>query len=153
MATLISNYGYNYGYSSGGSGGTLTIIAVVLAIIAAIALMIFVAPESKREQYKNNKAFVFINDLLNFKALLIDKILKFLYILCTCLVIFVGFFNLFVKGGFLSGLLTMLIGPFVVRIVYEMLMLLILLVRNVIQINKKMPNNGNVTAEDDDLFN
>lgn len=39
----------------------------------------------------------------------------------------------------LRGLLTMILGPIVVRIVYELLMLTIILVQNVITINKKLP--------------
>lgn len=143
----------SYGIGSLGLGlprlsGTLGTIAFVLSILAAVAVAFFLAPDSKRESFKGNKVLETVNDILNFRTLLIDKILKFLYIFVTCYLIVSGFFMLFVKGGFVTGLITMIIGPIVARIVFELLMLAIVLVRNVIQINKKMGPLPKDTDED-----
>ena len=40
-----------------------------------------------------------------------------------------------------TGLLIMVLGPIIVRIVYELIMLTIVAVRNIMEINKKMPGN------------
>lgn len=127
------------------------IIGAILAIAATILTFIFILPEKKRPSL--NKFFQVVADIFNFKALFIEKILKFLYILATFYCIAAGFFMLFSGetsssfwGGTssfqsyaLRGLLTMILGPIVVRIVYELLMLTIILVQNVITINKKLP--------------
>ena len=127
------------------------IIGAVLAIAATILTFIFILPENKRPSL--NKFFQVVADILNFKTLFIEKILKFLYILVTFYCIAAGFFMLFSGtyttsfwGGSssfhstaLQGLLLMILGPIVVRIVYELLMLTIILVQNVISINKKLP--------------
>ena len=105
------------------------IIAAVLAVGATIA------------------AFI-----LNFKTLFIEKILKALYVFATAFALIFGFLMLFsfVKvGGYWGtastihwygyyGLLIMIGGPIAIRLTYEVIMLFILLVKNVMDINKKL---------------
>lgn len=81
--------------------------------------------------------------------------LKFLYLLSTLFCIFVGFFLLFGKveylspsffssypsysaSTFLHGLILLIVGPVVLRILYEGAMLLIIAVRNLVEINRKL---------------
>lgn len=129
------------------------IIGTIFAIIATVLIMILVTPESKRNTL--NKFFQVLADIFNFKSLLIEKILKCLYILSTLFCLFTGFFMLFsgysydfgfYSTGFrsvaLQGILLMILGPIIVRIVYEGMMLTIIIVKNIIQINNKMPANG-----------
>lgn len=126
------------------------IIGVIFAIAGTVLAFIFILPEKKRASL--NKFFKGLADVLNFKVLFIEKILKALYIFLTFFCVVCGFFMLFSgertssfwgDGSFqsyaLEGLLLMILGPVVVRIVYEMAMLLIIMVQNVISINKKMP--------------
>lgn len=98
-------------------------------------------PEKKR---KDLSPFLQkLSDILNFKQLLIEKILKALYVFLTCCCIFNGFFMIFSKNWgqsyALPGFLLMLFGPIIVRLLFEGLMLSILLVKNTIEINKKIP--------------
>lgn len=131
------------------------IIGGILALAATILACIFILPEKKRPSL--NKFFRFVADIFNFKTLFIEKILKFLYIFATLYCIAAGFFMLFSGTYTLSsfwgsgstfhstalvGLLTMILGPIIVRISYELLMLIIILAQNVISINKKIPGNA-----------
>ena len=129
------------------------LLGAIFGIAATVLAAIFLIPESKREKFKDSKFMLWLHDFLNFKTLIIEKILRFLYILCTAAVIFAGFFMIFTKGNFganlLGGLLTMIIGPIVVSIAYELMMLAIIAVNNIIQINKKMP--GAVSKEDESI--
>ena len=124
---------------------TLTILALVFAVISTILAFIFIVPDKKRG--KLNRFGKFLHDTFNFKYLIIEKVLQALYILVTCYVFLVGFFMLFYVekyywgeskwyGG--QGLLMMILGPIVVRLAYEGVMMFILLVKNVIQINNKL---------------
>ncbi len=131
-------------YSSLGgfrTAGTLGIIAAVVALMLAIFCYIFIIPEKEKrnEPFKSNKFFCVLHDIFNFKQLLLEKILKFIYIFATFACILAGFFTLFTKGGFLSGLVTMLIGPIICRIVFELIMLAVIAVKNIVDINKKLP--------------
>ncbi|MBE5786937.1 MAG: hypothetical protein E7324_05270 [Clostridiales bacterium] len=122
----------------------ITILALVFAALATIAAFIFIVPAKKRAIL--NKFWQFVHDTLNFRYLIVEKILQAVYIFATAYVILMGFFMLFyVESGYYSsywfggyGLLLMLLGPIVVRLIYEFTMMMVLLVKNVIQINKKL---------------
>ena len=138
----------------------VTILGIIVALAATVLSVIYIVPESKRSGLKH-PVLVFLHDLFNFKSLWIEKIMKFLYILATCSSVAIGFFMLFwfeeiltygydYNLGFYTyiteykwfgyyGLILMIIAPIVIRIVYEFMMMLILLVKNTIEINNKMP--------------
>ncbi len=122
------------------------IIGLILGLLATIAAMIFITPESRRKSL--NKYLAILHDIFNFKFLLIEKILKAVYIFLTISSIVAGFFMLFsgirvpYTGDFYSffwyGLVTMIVSPIILRIIFESFMLKIIETRNVIEINKKM---------------
>lgn len=114
---------------------TALIIGLILALLATVATYLFIMPEKARDTLP--RFLQFVHDIFNFKSLLIEKILKALYVFCTIGCIGVGIFLLF-GSNFVWGILLIILGPLVVRIVYEFLMLMILLVQNVIAINRKI---------------
>ena len=135
------------------------ILGCILALAATILIYVFIM--GKKKDGHLPKFLQTLYDLFNFKYLFIENILKFLYIFTTCAVILVGifsfiggFFGIFkaiFKGYFefsflitflLPGLCLALIGPFAVRIVYELSMMAVLLVKNVIEINNKIKGDG-----------
>lgn len=126
-----------------------TIIGVILALAATIVAWIMIVPENKRP--KLNKFFQYLHDLFNFKSLWLEKILKFLYIFETLTCVIVGFvwlFNFSSYSGIYGrshvtwngwiGLLLMIFGPIINRIIYEFLLMLVLLVKNTMDINDKL---------------
>ena len=133
--------------------GTLGIIAILLAIIATVLAFIFIVPAKRRE--KMGKFGKFLHDACNFKFLIVEKILQALYIFLTALVILVGFFMLFCSdwsgwmGG--KGILLMILGPIAVRLSYELVMMAVLAVKNIISINSKL-RNQNEGAAGTDIF-
>ncbi len=138
--------------------GAFSIIGGILAVVATILAYVFIVPESRRE--KLNAFGKFLHDTFNFKYLIVEKILQALYIFFTADLIILGFFMLFAApkdffgdrhwlGGY--GILIMILGPILIRLVYELLMMAILLLKNVISINNKLCNqNGN--EEKDNVF-
>ncbi len=142
-------------YSTGSSGSVaFTIVALIFAIIATILAFAFIVPDKKRE--KLNAIGKFLHDTVNFKYLIIEKILQALYIFTTAFIILVGFFMLFQTsygrwlGG--SGLLFMILGPILIRFFYELIMMTILLVKNVISINSKLKNQNDGSADGTGVF-
>lgn len=123
------------------------ILGIVLALAATIVAWIMIVPEKKRPQL--NKFFQYLHDLFNFKSLWLEKILKFLYIFETLSCVIVGFFMLFSFNSFRGfgggrvtwngwiGLLIMILGPILVRIGFEFTMMLVLLVKNTMELNDK----------------
>lgn len=117
------------------------LLGVVCAIAATIALFVLVLPENKVGTL--GKFPQFLHDIFNFKVLFLKQILQALYVLCTCLSIFIGFFLLFSVlfyglDAVLLGLALLLLGPVLLRIIYELLLLLILMSKHLMQIDQKM---------------
>lgn len=121
----------------------LIVLCFILALGAAIAAFILIVPENKGRQFTGFMRV--LHDILNFKQLLIEKILKFTYIFATVFGMLVGFFVSFelmsydAGEGLLNMLASLTLLPLAVRVVYEFAMMAILLVKNVIDINKKLP--------------
>ena len=125
---------------------TMLIIAGVLALVATVLAFIYVVPEKKRE--KLGAFGKFLHDTCNFKYLMVEKILQALYIFNTAAVIIFGVLMLFRTeynywtgdriwmGGY--GLLIIILGPIAIRLSYELMMMAILLLKNVISINHKL---------------
>ena len=139
--------------SSASSSTVFSIISIVLAIVATVLAFIFIVPGKKRE--KLNSFGKFIHDTCNFKYLIVEKLIQALYIFLTSYVIISGFFLLFRTsfGVWLGGLglLLMILGPIAIRLVYELLMMTVILVKNVIEINNKLKNN-NESASSSNVF-
>lgn len=143
--------------------GVFGIIAFILALVGTIVSFVLIVPDKKRRSL--NSFGVFLHDLFNFKYLIIEKILQFCYILSTIFIICYGILMLFcfqeTWGGYYggtrlvwvgwSGFLILLIGPVVTRLVYEASMMLIIAIKNIIQINNKLKNQ-NEKAENNDVF-
>ena len=132
--------------------GVFAALSAVLAVVATVLAFIFIVPENRRE--KLNAFGKFIHDTCNFKYLIVEKLLQALYIFLTAFVILGGFFMLFqsVYGHWLGGygLVLMIVGPIMIRLIYELLMMAVLLVKNVIAINNKLKNqNGD---HENDIF-
>jgi len=133
------------GFITGMGGGAWGIVALILALGGTVASLILITPDKMRS--KLNGFLRFVHDLFNFKFLFIEKVLQFCYILLTLYVFTEGFFMLFQTtywGDSLAGqgLLTMILGPIIIRIMYELLMMFVLLIKNVIQINNKLKNQN-----------
>lgn len=127
------------------------ILGSIVGIAATVLACIYLFSEEKAA--KLNNFWYTIHNLINFKTLIIEKILKVLYVLATCSVIGTGFFMLFSVtkswGGTtwngIMGLILMIIGPFIVRLIFELFMMFIVLVDNSSAIRKKL--TGDAPAE------
>ena len=147
----------------------LTLVAVMLALIATILAFIFIIPEKRRAHLGGFGRFM--HDFLNFKFLVIEKIIQFCYVLATALTFFGGFAALFsfersysfdyYSGTYATGsrwigyygFIIMILGPIAVRLVYELFMMAIIAVKNIIQINNKLKNqNENTTKAPQQIF-
>jgi hypothetical protein len=127
------------------------IIAATLTVVATVLLYIFVLPEKKRDGLP--KVGQIVHDILHFKSLFIEKIIRFFYVLTTVWCVLTGFLMLFgittYEGYYYShtewyggyGILLMILGPIALRVVFETIMMGILLVKNVMQINNKLKSS------------
>ncbi len=125
-----------------------SIIGIILALGATVVLYIFVMPRKK--DGKLPKFLQLAHDYFHFKRLFLEIVLKFFFALGTFFCIATGFFMLFSWQTYygwgetythyngLYGLILIVGGPIVLRLFYEMMMMFVLLVQNVIDINRKL---------------
>ena len=132
-----SSYGSGYGSASSLAGtaagaGIWLIIAAILAIIGGI-LVYFLFVKSKTEP--KGKFGKWLKDFLSFKVMWIEPILKVIYYIATIFVIlysftYFGMFNIMGGMAFLMFILTLILGPIIIRLAYEMTMMFIMIWRN-----------------------
>lgn len=129
------------------------ILGVLSALAATVLAFIFFLPEKKKANLPDGLKKIV--DILDFRTLFLEKIVKAIYLFLTFACICIGLFMLIsVNYGYYSdywmggrGLLLMILGPVAIRIVFEITMLFILLVQNVIEINKKLSAKAEPTEE------
>ncbi len=131
---------YNYGldsslYNTNSTTVTISsgaevwvIIASILALVGGI-LTYFLFVKSKTEP--KNKFLKWLKDFLAFKTMWLEPILKCFYYIATIFVILFSFAFLGQGGsGVLSFFVTLILGPIVVRLIYETAMMFIMIWRN-----------------------
>ena len=131
---------YHYGYYS---GAYFAIVGVVVLAVALTALLVvLVTPQEK--DGKLPYFFQLLHDLFNPKKLVIEKILQVIDVFFTCLSVLIGLYYL-LAGFFhmdlmtvLAGLFLILIVPALVRLAYELILLLVIQVKTTREINQKL---------------
>ncbi len=129
MYNLTVNSPSYSSYSSGVEGaGIWAIIAAILAIVGGILLyFLFV----KAKTAPNGKFLKWLKDFLAFKIMWIEPILKVIYYIATIFTILISFsFLSFGGAGFLAFISTLVLGPIVIRLIYEATMMFIMIWRN-----------------------
>lgn len=133
---MMNDYYYDYGAVSNTAVGSMvwTILAVIFAIVGGI--LVYILFLNSKKGTKLTGFLAWLKDFLSFKKMLIEPILKVCYLICTIFVILISF-N-FITTSFLSFLLILILGPVIIRLIYEGTLLIIMIWKNTADINKKM---------------
>lgn len=130
-------YGYEYGFGNQVThsvNGFLiwTIISIVVAIAGGIAIYFTFLRNTKKLDGFLSK----LRDFLNFKTLFLEEILKVSYLI---LAIFITLFSFGLIGTNVVSFLWLLIGGnIILRISYELSILIIKICKNTTEINNKL---------------
>ncbi len=136
--------------------GFVLFLGTIATIVFTVLAYIFIIPAKKRAGL--NPLGQFLHDVFNFKFLIIEKVLQFFYVLATIACVCYGLFMIFginVYHSYYSdktytnwygiyGILIAILGPIAIRLTYELIMMGLLLVKNVMQINKKLKGQEEV---------
>ena len=115
-----------------------TVIAFIIAIAAGIMIYFIFVKDNKHVSEKLQK----LKDLLDFKTMLIEPILKIVYIIATVFIILFSFG--LISLNFVSFLMVLILGPIAIRIVYELMMINIMIWKNTKEINDNIKAKNNV---------
>ena len=116
------------------TSGIWTIVSVILAIIGGIVL--YFTFLSKKNEGKFTGFLGWLYDFLTFKKMMIENVLKILYII-VALFVTLSSFGL-ISISFLAFLLTLVIGNVLTRVIYELLLVKLVICKNTTEINKKL---------------
>jgi len=126
---------FGFGFTLTGSRlGTLAIIALGLTVVATLAAYVFILPEKRRDAL--SKCLQKLRDVLTFQTPPLEAILRALYIFATLYCVLSGLFMLFTS--FWTGLNAVILGPVLLRITFELLMMFVRLVKNTAEINARL---------------
>ena len=115
-----------------------TVIAFIIAIAAGIMIYFMFVKDNKPVSENLQK----LKDLLDFKTMLIEPILKIVYIIATVFIILFSFG--LISLNFVSFLMVLILGPIAIRIVYELIMINIMIWKNTKEINDNIKAKNNV---------
>ncbi len=134
-------YRYNQMASSFTGYAVWSIIALILAIIGGVlAYFLFI-----KGNFKLSDNLKKLRNLLDFKVMLIEPILKVLYLISTIFIILMSF-NL-IAVNFLSFLLTLILGPVIIRIIYEGMLILVMIWKNTKNISENTSGSKTKNAK------
>ncbi len=136
---------YDYGYfnpepvTSSSLNGTAVwmIVSIVVAIIGGVvAYFTFIKPELKEKDGKVNKYLLWLKDFFSFKTMLIEDLLKVLYLILAIYITFISF--TYIRYSFLAFVAVLILGNLILRLIFEGSLVLIMIWKNTNDINKKM---------------
>ena len=141
---------YNYDYITENSTSVLTNVAditlwLIISFIVAIAAGIMIYFMFLKDEKKVSNDLQKVKDFLNFKTMLIEPLLKILYIIATIFVILFSFGLITVS--FTSFILLLILGPLSIRIVYELIMININIWKNTNQIKNNIESKQKTKAK------
>ena len=111
---------------------------LVLSLIGTVAVHILILPSSRRPYL--SPVLRRIADFFNLRTLYLEKILKAVYVFLNLAIVFGSIAVMFTVSdvGLPTGILSLLLGPLLLRMLHEMLMLRLLEVKNVQEINRRL---------------
>lgn len=114
--------------SISGEAETWVVIASILALIGGI-LTYFLFVKSKTEP--KSKFLKWLKDFLAFKTMWLEAILKCFYYIATIFIILFSFAFLGQgSAGVVDFFLTLILGPIIIRLIYEAGMMFVMIWRN-----------------------
>lgn len=122
-------YGNQLALARAGAAG---VVCLILAIIGGLILLFAFLPEKKESHYKDSTLQIY--RILNFRKMFSMGILKLIYLISMIFITLMGIVILF-SQSFFGGLLGIVFGNLILRVVYELFLLVFSIHENLTQIN------------------
>ena len=124
-------------------------IAVFVALVLGVVLFFTFFNKKHEGKYKGWKEKIY--NFMNFNRFHAEDILRFLYIIGTCLFTIVGIVTI-ILGAFMTGILELIVANIVLRVTFELLMMFIILCRKAVSIDKKIDQITAFYQDDFDAY-
>ena len=134
---------YSYGSSSlvkstpaltsSSNSSVVMIIALICAIVGSVLVFVLFLRKDNEKKYTGFVKWLY--DFLQFNTLTLDIILRFSYLFLAIFITIASFAT--IGTNFLAFLIELVVGNLLLRVLYEFSMLVILIHRNVRELNEK----------------
>lgn len=122
------------GFSQAESSLTWIAIALILSIIGGILVYFLFLKKENESKYTGFVKYLY--EFLSFKKMWLETILKVSYLILAIYITLTSFE--LIGTSFIAFVLTLVFGNIVLRVVYELSLLLLTICRNTTEINKKL---------------
>ena len=138
------NYPYPYGYQTSTMDSSVwSIVSVLVALCAGIVLYFTFLNPRNADHYTGATKKIY--DFLSFKVMSLESILKICY-LVLAIYITISSFSL-ISTSFIYFLLYLFIGNIVVRLIFEGALLILMIHKELVEVNKKLPKDKKTKEE------
>ena len=114
------------------------IISILLAVIGGIFIFTTYFGKDKEKEYTGNRKVLY--DFLNFKITIIEPIFRVLYLILAIAISLCSFS--YITTNFFQFVGTLVFGNVVLRLLFELLLLLLKLFKDVSEINSKLKKSS-----------
>lgn len=122
------------GFSQAESSLTWMAIALLLAVIGGILIYFLFLKKENENKYTGFVKYLY--EFLSFKKMWLETILKVSYLILAIYITLTSFELIGIS--FMAFVLTLVFGNIILRVVYELSLLLLTICRNTTEINKKL---------------
>lgn len=122
------------GFSQTESGLTWMVIALLLAIIGGILIYFLFLKKENENKYTGFVKYLY--EFLSFKKMWLETILKVSYLILAIYITLTSFE--LIGTSFMAFVLTLVFGNIILRVIYELSLVLLTICRNTTEINKKL---------------
>lgn len=122
------------GFSQAESSLTWMAIALLLAIIGGILIYFLFLKKENENKYTGFVKYLY--EFLSFKKMWLETILKVSYLILTIYITLTSFE--LISTSFMAFVLTLVFGNIILRVIYELSLVLLTICRNTTEINKKL---------------
>lgn len=122
------------GFSQAESSLTWMAIALLLAVIGGILIYFLFLKKENESKYIGFVKYLY--EFLSFKKMWLETILKVSYLILAIYITLTSFE--LISSSFMAFVLTLVFGNIILRVIYELSLVLLTICRNTTEINKKL---------------
>ena len=122
------------GFSQTESSLTWMVIALLLAVIGGILIYFLFLKKENENKYTGFVKYLY--KFLSFKKMWLETILKVSYLILAIYITLTSFE--LIGTSFMAFVLTLVFGNIILRVIYELSLVLLTICRNTTEINKKL---------------
>ena len=122
------------GFSQTESSLTWMVIALLLAVIGGILIYFLFLKKENKSKYTGFVKYLY--EFLSFKKMWLETILKVSYLILAIYITLTSFE--LISTSFMAFVLTLVFGNIILRVIYELSLVLLTICRNTTEINKKL---------------